>query len=70
IEDRLASTRITLDLTIDASDGSGISWLHRNSEVLDKHLEEGRYAMTVRVDKTKRDITIERFGAVPRPPAH
>ncbi|HEY0235687.1 MAG TPA: GTPase HflX [Afipia sp.] len=67
IEDRLAATRITLDLTIDASDGSGISWLHRNSEVLDKHLEEGRYAMTVRVDETKRDITIDRFGAVPRP---
>ncbi len=62
IEQRLAATRITLDLTIDASDGSGISWLHRNAEVLDKHLEDDCYAMTVRVDETKRDITIERFG--------
>lgn len=70
IEDRLAATRITFDLTIDASDGSGISWLHRNSEVLDKHLDEGRYVMTVRVDETKRDITIERFGAVPRETPH
>ena len=68
IEERLAATRITLDLSIDASDGSGISWLHRNAEVLDKHLEDGRFAMTVRVDETKRDIAIDRFGAVPRPP--
>lgn len=70
IEERLAITRVTLDLSIDAADGSGISWLHRNSEVLDKHLENDRYAMTVRVDETKRDITINRFGAVPRAANH
>src|ERR1017187_8121227 len=38
IERRLAATRTTLDLSIDASDGAGISWLHRNSEVLNKEL--------------------------------
>jgi len=65
IEDRLATTRVTLDLTIDPSDGAGISWLHRNAEVLDKHLEDGRFAMTVRVDISKRDITIAKFGAIP-----
>lgn len=65
IEDRLAATRVTLELTIDASDGAGISWLHRNAEVLDKHMEDGRFAMTVRVDETKRDITISKFNAVP-----
>ena len=56
IEDRLAATRTTLDLSIDASDGAGISWLHRNSEVLTKELHDGRFDMTVRVDETKRDI--------------
>jgi GTPase len=66
IEDRLASTRTTLDLSIDAADGAGISWLHRNSEVLQKELHEGRFAMTVRVDETKRDIVVNRFAAVPR----
>jgi GTP-binding protein HflX len=66
IEDRLAAARITLDLTIDASDGAGISWLHRNAEVLSKELQDGRYAMTVRVDDTKSDIVVERFHAVPR----
>lgn len=63
IEDKLAATRSTLDLSIDASDGAGVSWLHRNAEVLDKNLADGRYAMTVRVDETKRDIVIARFGA-------
>jgi GTPase len=67
IEDRLAATRTTLDLSIDAADGAGISWLHRNSEVLNKELHEGRFDMTVRVDETKRDIVISRFDAVPHP---
>jgi GTP-binding protein HflX len=65
IEHRLAATRITLDLSIDASDGAGISWLHRNSEVLTKELRDGRFDMTVRVDETKRDIVVNRFDAVP-----
>ena len=58
IEDRLAATRTTLDLSIDASNGAGISWLHRNSEVLNKELHDGRFDMTVRVDETKRDIVV------------
>jgi GTPase len=65
IEDRLAASRTTLHLSIDAGDGAGISWLHRNSEVLGKDLREGRYDMTVRVDETKRDLVINRFDAVP-----
>jgi GTP-binding protein HflX len=66
IEQRLAAWRSVLDLTIDAADGAGVSWLHRNAEVLSKELQDGRYAMTVRVDETKRDVVIERFGAVLR----
>jgi GTPase len=66
IEQRLAVTRTVLDLTIDAADGAGVSWLHRNAEVLAKELQDGRYAMTVRADETKRDAIIERFQAVPR----
>jgi GTPase len=67
IEDRLASSRLTLDLSIDAADGAGISWLHRNSEILNKEFHDGRFAMTVRVDHTKRDIVVHRFDAVPHP---
>ena len=65
IEARLAAKRTTLDLSIDAADGAGISWLHRNSEVLAKQLHDGRFNMTVRVDETKRDIVVSRFDAVP-----
>jgi GTP-binding protein HflX len=67
IETRLAATRITLDLTIDASDGAGVSWLHRNTEVLVKELHEGQFDMVVRVDETKRDIVMAKFGAVLHP---
>jgi GTPase len=66
IEAHLATTRTTLNLSIDASDGAGISWLHRNAEVLDKQLHDGRFDMTVRVDETKRDIVVNRFDAVPQ----
>jgi GTP-binding protein HflX len=66
IEDRLAAARITLDLSIDAADGAGISWLHRNAEVLAKDLHDGRYDMTVRVDPSQRDVVVERYQAVPR----
>jgi GTP-binding protein HflX len=65
IEERLARTRTTLNLSIDAADGAGISWLHRNAEVLDKQLHDGRFDMTVRVDPSKRDIVMSRFDAVP-----
>lgn len=66
IEERLAATRFTLDLRIDATDGAGISWIHRNAEVLDKHLDGDHFDMVIRVDETKRDIAIARFHAVPR----
>jgi GTPase len=65
IEDRLAAACTTLDLSIDATDGAGISWLHRNAEVLNKKLRDGRFDMTVRVDETRRDIVVARFDAVP-----
>jgi GTP-binding protein HflX len=65
IEDRLAAARVTLDLSIDAADGAGISWLHRNSEVLNKELHDGRFDMTVRIEPSKRDIVVSRFDAQP-----
>ena len=67
IEERLAAKRITLDLSIDASDGAGISWLHRNAEVLIKELHDDHFDMTVRVDETKRNIVVDRFSAVAHP---
>jgi GTP-binding protein HflX len=56
---------VIFDLVLDGADGAGISWLHRNAEVLNKELRDGRFDMTVRVDETKRDIVVNRFAAVP-----
>lgn len=63
IERRLAGSRVTLDLLLDAADGAGVSWLHRHSEVLGKALQDdGRLAVTVRVDRDKADYVRHRFG--------
>jgi len=62
IEERLGARRITLDLSLDPADGSGVSWLHRHTEVMAKALDEGgRLAMTVRVDPSKADAVRSRF---------
>jgi GTP-binding protein HflX len=54
IETRLAKARVVLALDLDVADGAGASWLYRNVEVLDKIVtDDGRLAMTVRVDPAK-----------------
>ena len=54
IEGRLAQSRVVIELDLDIADGAGASWLYRNVEVLDKTLtDDGRLAMTVRVDPAK-----------------
>jgi GTP-binding protein HflX len=54
IERRLGASRVVLDLALDPADGAGVSWLHRHTEVMDKSMaEDGRLAMTVRVDPGK-----------------
>ena len=65
IESRLASTRVVLELDLDPIDGAGASWLYRNAEVLEKNLrDDGRLAMTVRVDPAKVDLIRAKFDAV------
>jgi GTPase len=64
IEARLSTHRIVLDLTLDPSDGAGVSWLHRHTEVMEKSLTPGNeLAMTVRVDPTQVANVQARFGA-------
>jgi GTP-binding protein HflX len=64
IEERLSETRLTLDLVLDGSDGAGLSWLHRNTEVIAKSIDEdGRVSVTVRADPAKAGQVRARFGA-------
>ena len=68
IEARLAARRVTLDLVIDATDGAGVSWLHRHTEVMTKVLrDDGALAITVRVDPANAEKVRAKFSpsAVP-----
>jgi GTP-binding protein HflX len=63
IEGRLAETKLTLDLTLDPSDGAGLSWLYRHAEVLAKDMDEdGKLAVTVRADPDKAARVRAKFG--------
>jgi GTP-binding protein HflX len=62
IEARLGAGRVVLDLTLDPADGAGVSWLHRHTEVIRKVLgEDGRLAITVRVDPAKANAVRAKF---------
>jgi GTP-binding protein HflX len=63
IEARIASTRTTFEISLDAADGAGASWLYRNAEVLEKSVsDDGHLAMTVRVDPAKAGMLTARFS--------
>ncbi|MPZ58649.1 MAG: GTPase HflX [Rhizobiales bacterium] len=63
IERRLSAARVTIDLVLDAADGAGVSWLHRNTEVMAKHADEqGRMHLTVRADAAKAEQVRTKFG--------
>ena len=62
IERRLATVRETLDLELDVSDGAGLSWLHRHTEVMTKQArEDGRLLVTVRADPANAEKVRARF---------
>jgi GTPase len=64
IEARIAKTRTVLELVLDGADGAGISWLHRNTEVLSRsNQEDGSVSMSVRVDPTKLAAVRAKYGA-------
>jgi GTP-binding protein HflX len=63
IEDRLAARRVVLELVLDPADGAAVSWLHRNTEVMDKSLrEDGQLAMSVRADDAKAELVRSKFA--------
>ncbi len=63
IENRLAERRVVLDLVLDPADGAAVSWLHRNTEVMDKSLrEDGQLAVSVRADDAKAELVRGKFA--------
>jgi len=68
IEARLATRRVTLDLKLAVSDGAGLSWLHRHTEVLAKQLrDEGSLVVTVRADPTNAEKVRVKFAGAAAP---
>jgi GTP-binding protein HflX len=67
IETQLAAGQLELTLSVDAADGAGMSWLHRNADVLSKDLSGRRYRVRVRIDPARKDAALRRFagGAPP-----
>ncbi len=63
VETRIADTRTTFEISLDAADGAGASWLYRNAEVLEKSMsDDGHLAMTVRVDPAKAGMLTAKFA--------
>jgi GTP-binding protein HflX len=64
IAERLSRKRTEIELMLDPADGAGISWLHRNTEVVERHTEaDGRVAMTIRADPAKAEQVRTKFSA-------
>ncbi|HZC57530.1 MAG TPA: GTPase HflX [Xanthobacteraceae bacterium] len=63
IETRLGAGRVLIELDLDPSDGAGVSWLHRHTEVIHKAFDKnGRVAMTVRADPDKAKAVRTKFA--------
>jgi GTP-binding protein HflX len=63
IEARLAEARSTIDLVLDPADGSGLSWLYRHTEVLERGLgEDGRLHLKVRGNPDQTAQVRTKFG--------
>jgi GTP-binding protein HflX len=64
IEARLSAGRVLIELDLDPSDGAGVSWLYRHTEVISKSADNdsGRIAMTVRAAPDRADAVRTRFA--------
>jgi GTPase len=63
IEGRLAAGRVTLDPLLYPPHRAGVSWLHRNTEVMAKALrDDGRLAVTVRADPANAERVRAKFS--------
>ncbi|HEY6028580.1 MAG TPA: GTPase HflX, partial [Pseudolabrys sp.] len=63
IERRLGEGRLTLSLSLDPSDGAGLSWLYRHSEVLTRDMgDDGRLTVTVRADPKNAEIVRRKYA--------
>jgi GTP-binding protein HflX len=66
IEARLGEARQTLQLLLDPSDGAGLSWLYRHSEVLSRQMrDDGRLELSVRADAKNAEMVKHKYPGRP-----
>ena len=64
IEASVSASGITLDLLLDPADGAGVSWLYRNTEVMEKSMrDDGKLGIKVRADPAKAERVRAKFSA-------
>jgi GTP-binding protein HflX len=67
IERRLSRERPVLQVTVEPDDGAGLSWVHEQTEVLDRRTdEEGHSLLVVRVLPEKEERLLRRFPGARR----
>jgi GTP-binding protein HflX len=67
IERRLSRERPVLQITVEPDDGAGLSWVHEQTEVLDRRTdEEGHSLLVVRVMPEKEERLLRRFPGARR----
>jgi len=68
IEARLAAGREAFEVVLPVADGAALSWLHRHSEVLRKHVcEDGSLLVKVRTDPANAKKLRAKFGHAAAP---
>lgn len=63
VSQRLARERVSLKVDLDATDGEGLSWLYRHTEVIDRREDiEGHIHLAIRVPPDRAEHIEKRFG--------
>ncbi len=63
LEQRLASHRLSFNISLEPDDGGGLNWLYEHTEILHRSMgQDGTCHMTVRVAPERADVLRRRFS--------
>jgi len=67
IEADVSHDNISLDLSLDASDGAGLAWAYRHAEVVKRRDRAGRIALSLRISPQNAARFQDRFPGKMKP---
>jgi GTP-binding protein HflX len=62
VERRLAEALDMVEITLKASDGENLAWIHEHGEVLSRHEADGTITVVARFDEKRLSLAERRFG--------